>query len=132
MPRPKTLTAITKAPAAIRSSRKKRIGSMATTGKVANHLDQAKARWMDSCHGNGKPVREIAISKFKATCLAELESVRRTRTPIRITRFGKPIADILPPTIAPQKSWLGCMEDTMKIVGDIVGPVGAFDGWDPD
>jgi len=42
-------------------------------------------------------MEEIAISKFKATCLAVLERVRLTNQPIRVTRFGKPIAEILPP-----------------------------------
>jgi prevent-host-death family protein len=74
-------------------------------------------------------MKEIAISKFKATCLAVLEDVRRTRQPIRVTRFGKPVADVIPPKTEPKKSWLGCMEGTGEIVGDIVGPVGAFDGW---
>ena len=51
---------------------------------------------------------EIAISKFKATCLAVLENVRKTRKPIRITRFGKPVAEVVPPS-APARpgSWLG-------------------------
>ena len=40
----------------------------------------------------------MAISKFKATCLATLERVRRTGRPLRVTRFGKPIADIVPPS----------------------------------
>jgi len=40
---------------------------------------------------------EIAISKFKATCLAVLEEVRRTGRPVRVTRFGKPVADIVAP-----------------------------------
>jgi hypothetical protein len=31
----------------------------------------------------------MAISKFKATCLATLERVRRTGRPLRVTRFGK-------------------------------------------
>jgi hypothetical protein len=34
-------------------------------------------------------MREIAISKFKATCLAVLEDVRRTGAPVRVTRFGR-------------------------------------------
>ena len=37
-------------------------------------------------------MEEIAISKFKATCLAVVERVRKTRKPIRITKFGKPVA----------------------------------------
>ena len=39
----------------------------------------------------------MPISKFKATCLATLERVRRTGRPLRVTRFGKPVADIVPP-----------------------------------
>src|SRR5436309_12337738 len=39
----------------------------------------------------------MAISKFKATCLATLERVRRTGRPLRVTRFGKPVADVVPP-----------------------------------
>jgi len=41
---------------------------------------------------------EIAISKFKATCLAVLERVRKTGKPVIVTRFGQPIARIEPPT----------------------------------
>jgi hypothetical protein len=76
-----------------------------------------------------KDVREIAISKFKATCLAVLEDVRRTRRPIRVTRFGKPVAEVRPATPTPKQSWLGCMRDSFEVSGDIVGPIGAFDRW---
>jgi prevent-host-death family protein len=41
-------------------------------------------------------VEEIAISEFKAKCLAVLERIRKTRTPIRITRDGKPVAEVVP------------------------------------
>jgi prevent-host-death family protein len=71
-------------------------------------------------------MREIAISKFKATCLAELETVRRTGEPLLITKFGKPVAEVVPPNKADRKSWTG------EIVGDIVGPIGAFDNWEPE
>jgi antitoxin (DNA-binding transcriptional repressor) of toxin-antitoxin stability system len=74
-------------------------------------------------------MQEIAISKFKATCLAVLEDVRRTGTPVRVTRFGRPIAEIRPPSASPKKSWLGCMRDLTEIHGDIVGPIGAFEDW---
>ena len=74
-------------------------------------------------------VREIAISQFKATCLAVLEDVRRTRRPVRVTRFGKPVAEVIPPSVAAKESWLGCMRDSFEIRGDIVGPVRAFERW---
>jgi prevent-host-death family protein len=76
-------------------------------------------------------MQEIAISKFKATCLAVLEQVRRTGQPVRVTRFGKPVAEIVPPTPPkPQKSWLGSMAGTMEITGDIVAPASDPDDWE--
>lgn len=72
-------------------------------------------------------MQEIAISKFKATCLAVLEDVRRTNKPVRVTRFGKPVAEIVPPTVE-RKRVLGGMRDSVEILGDIVGPIGAFEG----
>jgi prevent-host-death family protein len=76
-------------------------------------------------------MKEVAISEFKAKCLGMLERVRKTRKPIRITRFGEPVAEIVPPN--PKKSpkkWLGCMEGTIRIVGDIVGPISSEDDWE--
>ncbi len=62
----------------------------------------------------------LPISKFKATCLATLERVRRTGRPLRVTRFGKPIADIVPSAPSPPAdNWLGAMVGTAEIVGDI-------------
>jgi len=74
-------------------------------------------------------MKEIAISKFKATCLAVLEDVRRTGTPVRVTRFGRPIADILPARPVKASDWLGRMRGSFDVEGDLVGPVGAFRNW---
>jgi prevent-host-death family protein len=69
-------------------------------------------------------VQEVAISEFKAKCLALLEQVRRTKRPIRVTRFGKPVAEVVPPSPSAEASdWLGSMNDTTEILGDIVSPV---------
>ena len=74
---------------------------------------------------------EIAISKFKATCLGVLERVRRTRQPVLVTRFGKPVAEIVPPSREPRPvNWLGSMAGTGKITGDIVSPVVDADDWE--
>ncbi|MGA8869444.1 MAG: type II toxin-antitoxin system prevent-host-death family antitoxin [Candidatus Sulfotelmatobacter sp.] len=75
-------------------------------------------------------MKEVAISVFKAKCLGILEEVRKTRRPIRVTRFGKPVAEVIPPS--PEKSArrpLGCMAGTVQILGDIVGPTGSLDDW---
>jgi len=69
-------------------------------------------------------MEEIAISEFKAKCLALLERVRQTKKPLRVTRFGKPVAEIVPPSPeAGAHGWIGSMKDTMQILGDIVSPV---------
>jgi prevent-host-death family protein len=76
-------------------------------------------------------MKEVAISVFKAKCLGILEEVRKTRKPIRVTRFGKPVAEVVPPSTAKAAGRrLGSMAGSMKIVGDIVGPTGSWDDWD--
>ncbi len=76
------------------------------------------------------PMKEIAISEFKAKCLGILDEVRKTRKPIRVTRFGEPVAEVIPPTLEKTKGRrLGCMAGTMTILGDIVGPTGSLDDW---
>jgi prevent-host-death family protein len=74
-------------------------------------------------------MREIAISKFKATCLAVLEDVRQTGIPVRVTRFGRPVAEIVSPKPETPASWLGCARDSIEILGDITAPVEAFRRW---
>ena len=74
---------------------------------------------------------EMAISKFKATCLAVLNRVRRTGRPLRVTRFGKPIADIVPPqSVAHVPTWLGAMRGRGRATGDLVAPVEDSRHWD--
>lgn len=76
-------------------------------------------------------MEEIAISEFKAKCLALLEQVRKTKNPIRVTRFGKPVAEVVPPSPAAEPAdWLGSQADTLEIVGDIVSPVIEESDWE--
>ena len=76
------------------------------------------------------PVETMAISEFKATCLAVLERVRRTGVPIVVTRHGEPIAEVIPPSVpAAPESWLGAMRDTATVIGDLVAPLGT-DEWE--
>jgi prevent-host-death family protein len=71
-----------------------------------------------------KSMQEVAISEFKAKCLSLLEEVSKTKTPLRVTRRGKPIADVIPASSeTEERSWIGSMSDTIEIVGDIVSPV---------
>lgn len=76
-------------------------------------------------------MKEIAISEFKAKCLGLLEQVRKTRKPIRITRFGKPVAEVVPPSPQePAGRRLGSMVGTGRILGDIVGSISPDSDWE--
>lgn len=74
---------------------------------------------------------EIAVSKFKATCLSVLDRVRRTGRPLRVTRFGKPLADIVP--ARPESSgtaWLGAMRGRGALADDLIAPAEDPSAWD--
>jgi len=70
-------------------------------------------------------MREVAISEFKAKCLAILERVEKTKEPIRITRHGKPVAEVVPatPPAVDRAALMGSMRDSIQILGDIISPV---------
>lgn len=77
------------------------------------------------------PMEKMAISKFKARCLAVLERVRRTRKPLLVTRFGQPIAEVCPPSAEPTpQPWIGCMRDTGRILGNVVAPASDETDWE--
>ena len=76
-------------------------------------------------------MKEVAISEFKAKCLALLEEVQKTKRPLRVTRFGKPVAEVVPasPEAGPADC-IGSMKDSMEILGDIVSPAGDEGEWE--
>jgi prevent-host-death family protein len=78
-------------------------------------------------------LEEVSISQFKAKCLGLLEQVRKTRKPLRVTRFGKPIADIVPASaVQDRASWIGSMKDSFEILGDIVSPANDPGEWEAE
>jgi prevent-host-death family protein len=68
-------------------------------------------------------MQDISISEFKAKCLGLIEEVHKTRQPLRITRHGRPVAEVIPAGPDRKRKFLGDMVGTGKIVGDIVSPV---------
>jgi prevent-host-death family protein len=71
-----------------------------------------------------KSVREVAISEFKAKCLSLLDQVNKTKTPLRVTRRGKAVAEVFPPATRPEEEdWIGSMSDSIEIAGDIISLV---------
>jgi prevent-host-death family protein len=73
----------------------------------------------------------VAISEFKARCLALLERVRRTGQPLVITRHGKPVAEVVPPSrTKAETSWIGEAASTIAITGDIISPASERGDWE--
>ena len=76
-------------------------------------------------------LERVTISKFKATCLALLEKVKRTGEPILVTRKGEPVAQVIPaPPPEKPKAWRGSFQSSGKIVGDIISPALNESDWE--
>ena len=68
-------------------------------------------------------MHDIPISEFKAKCLGLIEQVYKTRQPLRITRRGRPVAEVVPAGPDRKRKFLGDMVGSVEIRGDIVSPV---------
>ncbi len=70
-------------------------------------------------------MKTMAISEFKATCLAALERVGKTGEPLLVTRWGKPVAQVMPPPEPDvgTASAFGCMAGTAEEIEDILEPL---------
>ena len=73
----------------------------------------------------------IAVSRFKATCLQVLRRVKRTGRPVVITRFGEPLAEIVPPVAdGAREGWLGVAEGALRLHDDLIEPASPADDWE--
>jgi antitoxin (DNA-binding transcriptional repressor) of toxin-antitoxin stability system len=76
-------------------------------------------------------MKEVAISEFKAKCLTILEEVRVTKTPVLVTRHGKPVAEVSAPSkVVKRSEMIGALKGRMKILGDIISPADDEDDWE--
>ena len=73
---------------------------------------------------------KIKAGEFKAKCLKLMDEVNKYHKEIIITKFGKPVAKLVPADGSARKSLFGYLRDSAVITGDIVKPVG--DKWDAD
>jgi antitoxin (DNA-binding transcriptional repressor) of toxin-antitoxin stability system len=74
--------------------------------------------------------KKMPASEFKAHALKVLAQVNKTGQAVQVTRYGKVIAEIVPPEpTARKRNWLGSMRGSVTIHGDIVGPILAADEW---
>ena len=76
-------------------------------------------------------MEEIAVSEFKAKCLALLERVSKTHKPIRVMKHGKPLAEIVPATkVQSRAEWIASMQGSGETLGDIISPASDPDDWE--
>ena len=74
--------------------------------------------------------KTIAAGEFKAKCLHLLDEVAQRRTPLVITKRGKPVAKLVPIDEKPVDIY-GRMAGTVRILGDIVSPLDDLE-WNAD
>ncbi len=67
-------------------------------------------------------LREVPAGEFKAKCLKIMDSVQKTKTPLIITKHGKPVVKLVP-VDGDADDFFGCMKGSVRIVGDIVSPI---------
>jgi prevent-host-death family protein len=67
--------------------------------------------------------RTIAAGEFKAKCLALMDEVQTKRSPLTITKNGKPVACLVPAPFAGEDPIFGFMRGKGKITGDITAPI---------
>lgn len=76
--------------------------------------------------------KALAVSEFKARCLAVLDEVARTGEGVTLLKRGKPLARVLPAASVdhdhPQRRLAG----TIEILGDVVAPALPVDAWEAE
>ncbi len=80
-----------------------------------------KSTSLPSAHATGQ-TRTIPAGVFKAKCLQIMDEVAATREPVIVTKFGKPVAKLVP--IAEKKfDIIGAMRGSVLWEGDIISPI---------
>ncbi len=75
-------------------------------------------------------MKEVSVSKFKATCLELLRIVEETGEPVLVTKHGRPVAEVRAPQKKRAQSPFGCMKDRTEILGDIIAPAVPYEEWE--
>ncbi len=59
-----------------------------------------------------------------------LTEVQRTKTPLTVTREGKPLVVICPATTQSKGPTFGAMKGSGEILGDLIAPAVPFSTWE--
>jgi len=72
----------------------------------------------------------MSAGEFKAKCLKLMDDVRKYHEEIIVTKFGKPVAKLVPVKEDLEKPLFGYLKGSVTIKGDIVESTG--EKWDAD
>ena len=75
-------------------------------------------------------MKTVSVSEFKAKCLALLAAVQATGEPLVVTKRGKPLVRVLAAGGGKPGRWLGALEGTFEICGDLVAPIVPPEEWE--
>jgi len=70
--------------------------------------------------------RIVPAGEFKAKCLKLIDEVNQSGEPLVVTKRGKPVVEVRPAPGA-RKPIFGAMKGRIKILGDIISPIGEED-----
>ena len=72
-------------------------------------------------------MKSMAAGKFKDLCLKTLDEVASTKTPVVITKRGRPVAKLVPYVAPASASSL-----TGSVVREVGDPYGTGESWETD
>jgi prevent-host-death family protein len=75
-------------------------------------------------------MKSVAISAFKAQCLALLEDVARTGKPLLVTKRGKPLARLTAADNSRSSSPQDTLRHSVQTLGDVIAPTIPPAAWD--
>ena len=67
-------------------------------------------------------MKTIPVGKFKTHCLSLLKEVTRTHEPLVLTKYGKPVARVVPFSV-PSNSGENPLKHSVVFEKDIIAPI---------
>ena len=67
-------------------------------------------------------MRTVKASEFKAKCLKIMDEVAATGEPVVITKYGVPVAQLIPAVQKP-KTLFGALKGSILYMGDVISPI---------
>ena len=67
-------------------------------------------------------MRTVKASEFKAKCLKIMDEVAATGEPVVITKYGVPVAQLVPAVQKP-KTLFGAPKGSILYMGDVISPI---------